>query len=92
MLDLTARFLAWMLDICTPNPRGRHRLGSLPPLRFVPSPPLFTDTLDDNASRLVCPYVLQPTERRRQHGAHLATSGSASPKPFHGLSASAANR
>ncbi|CAL9552775.1 hypothetical protein SUDANB140_04486 [Streptomyces sp. enrichment culture] len=93
MLDLTVRFLAWMLDICTPNPRGRHRLGALPPLRFIPSPPpLFTDAFDSNASRFLSPYVLHPTERRRQRAAHLATPGSAALKPIHGLSAPAANR
>ncbi|KAA0929119.1 hypothetical protein [Streptomyces apricus] len=39
MLDLTLRLLARVLHVCTPRPRGRHRLGALPPLRFVPLPP-----------------------------------------------------
>ncbi|GHA54683.1 hypothetical protein GCM10010372_63380 [Streptomyces tauricus] len=39
MLDLTLRLLAWVLNVCTPRPSGRHRLGSLPPLRFIPVPP-----------------------------------------------------
>lgn len=93
MLDLTVRFLAWMLDICTPNPRGRHRLGAPPPLRFTPSPaPVFTDGLGGNAPRLVRPYVLYPTDPRRQRAVHLATSAGAGPKRSRGLSASAANR
>ncbi|MEU6380016.1 hypothetical protein [Streptomyces sp. NPDC046909] len=39
MLDLTVRALAWILTLCTPRPRGRHRLGALPPLRYLPTPP-----------------------------------------------------
>ncbi|MFJ2233011.1 hypothetical protein [Streptomyces sp. NPDC087859] len=39
MLDLTVRTLAWILTLCTPRPRGRHRLGTLPPLRYLPAPP-----------------------------------------------------
>ena len=39
MLDLTLRLLARVLHICTPRPRGRHRLGAVPPLRYIPAPP-----------------------------------------------------
>ncbi|MFH8237063.1 hypothetical protein [Streptomyces sp. NPDC018321] len=72
MLDLTVRFLAWMLSICTPGPQGRHRLvEEEPPLRFIPAPPpRFTEILDGNGSRLVRPYVPAPPNRR-----HPATFG-----------------
>lgn len=40
MLDLIVRTLTRMLTLCTPRPRGRHRLGTLPPLRITPSRPL----------------------------------------------------
>ncbi|GAA5213180.1 hypothetical protein LV779_13080 [Streptomyces thinghirensis] len=98
MLDLTARLLAWMLSICTPSPRGRHRLGTTPPLRFIPAPPpRFTEILDGNASRLVRPYVLAPAERRHQRehrrAAHLATLGiDVGPKHIHGVRIPAATR
>ncbi|WP_405870265.1 MULTISPECIES: hypothetical protein [unclassified Streptomyces] len=93
MLDLTVRTLAWMLSLCTPPPRGRHRLGTLlPPLRITPVPPphRFTERLDGNASRLVRPYVLDPTEHRRQRerrrAARLATLGiDVGPKHIHGI-------
>ncbi|WP_328342196.1 hypothetical protein [Streptomyces violaceus] len=82
MLDLIVHTLAWALSLCTPRPRGRHRLNSLPPLRIVPTsppPPRFTERLDGNASRLVRPYVLTPTELRRQRerrrAAYLASLG-----------------
>ncbi|NUR67337.1 MAG: hypothetical protein HOQ47_16400 [Streptomyces sp.] len=39
MLDLTVRALAWILTFCTPRPKGRHRLGALPPLRYIPTDP-----------------------------------------------------
>ncbi len=39
MLDLTVRALAWILTLCTPRPRGRHRLGAVPPLRYIPAAP-----------------------------------------------------
>ncbi|MFC7883877.1 hypothetical protein ACFUVV_18675 [Streptomyces sp. NPDC057376] len=71
MLDLTVRFLAWMLSICTPGPQGRHRLVEEPPLRFIPAPPpRFTEPLDGNASRLVRAYVPVPPNLR-----HPATFG-----------------
>ncbi|WND35872.1 hypothetical protein RI578_16930 [Streptomyces sp. BB1-1-1] len=90
---LTARLLAWMLSICTPSrPRGRHRLGTAPPLRFIPAPPpRFTEILDGNASRLVRPYVLDPAERRR--AAHLATLGiDVGPRHIHGVRIPAVTR
>lgn len=67
MLDLTVRLLAWALRACTPRPRGRHRLGTVPPLCFIPAPPpRFTERLDGSVSPLVRPYVLDPTERSRR--------------------------
>ncbi|MEV0170940.1 hypothetical protein AB0I00_07410 [Streptomyces sp. NPDC050803] len=99
MLDLIVRTLAWMLSICAPNPRGRHRLGTPPPLRFTPTPPppRFTELLDGNASRLVRPYVLDPTEHRRQRerrrAAYLATLGiDVGPTHIHGVRVPAATR
>ncbi|WP_328562062.1 hypothetical protein [Streptomyces coelicoflavus] len=98
MLDLTVRLLARMLSICTPSPQGRHRLGGHPPLRFIPAPPpLYTEILDGNASRLVRPYVLSPTERRhqreRRRAAHLATLGiDVGPKHIHGVRVPAVTR
>ena len=67
MLDHILRALSWTLSLCTPRPRGRHRLGSLPPLRITPlaPPPRFTELLDGSASRLVRPYVLSPAEHRQ---------------------------
>ncbi|MEV0639642.1 hypothetical protein AB0I77_32850 [Streptomyces sp. NPDC050619] len=92
MLDLTVSILAWMLSLCTPPPRGRHRLGALPPLRITPVPPPlpFTELLDGNTSRLVRPYVLDPAEYRRQRdrrrAAYLATLGiDVGPKHIHGV-------
>ncbi|WP_151479656.1 hypothetical protein [Streptomyces albicerus] len=93
MLDHTVRFLAWVLGICTPRPRGRHRLGAIPipPLRFTPAPPpRFTEILDGNASRLVRPYVLNPAEHRRQRerrrALYLATLGiDVGPDHIHGI-------
>ncbi|MBR8643183.1 hypothetical protein KEF29_37260 [Streptomyces tuirus] len=73
MLDFIVRTLARMLSLSTPHPRGRHRLGALPPLRInpiPPPPPRFTELLDGNASRLVRPYALNPVEHH--HPAQLA--------------------
>ncbi|MFC4464972.1 hypothetical protein ACFPH6_10525 [Streptomyces xiangluensis] len=98
MLDLTLRLLAWMLSICTPRPRGRHRLGTTPPLRYIPAPPpRFTELLDGSASRLVRPYVLDPAEHRRQRerrrALYLATLGiDAGPTHIHGIRVPAATR
>ncbi|WP_369248412.1 hypothetical protein [Streptomyces sp. R41] len=98
MLDLTLRFLAWMLSICTPHPRGRHRLGAAPPLRIRPlPPPRFTELLDGSASRLVRPYVLSPAEHRRQRerrrALYLATLGiDTGPDRIHGVRVPAAVR
>ncbi|MFD5648887.1 hypothetical protein [Streptomyces sp. NPDC127039] len=98
MLDLTVRFLAWMLSICTPSPQGRHRLGETPPLRFIPvPPPAFTEILDGNASRLVRPYVLDPTERRhrreRPRTTHLTTRAvDINSKHIHGVRVPATTR
>jgi hypothetical protein len=98
MLDLTLRLLAWMLSICTPRPRGRHRLGSVPPLRYVPAPPpRFTDLLGGSTSRLVRPYVLDAAEHRRQRerrrALYLATLGiDVGPTHIHGVRVPAATR
>ncbi|MDQ0750472.1 hypothetical protein QF034_004703 [Streptomyces africanus] len=100
MLDSIVRTLAWMLSLCTPRPRGRHRLGTLPPLRFnpvPPPPPRFTELLDGNASRLVRPYVLAPAEhhlqRERRQAAHLANLGiDPAPRRTQGVRAPAATR
>jgi hypothetical protein len=93
MLDLIARTLAWTLTLCTPRPRGRHRLGTLPPLRITPLSPLprFTEFLDGDASHLVRPYVLAPAEHRR--AARLASLGvDVGPKPIHAVCVPAATR
>ncbi|WP_405478774.1 hypothetical protein [Streptomyces sp. NBC_00009] len=78
MLDLTVRFLAWVLWLCTPPPRGRHRLG-IRTSSLAPPPPRHTERLDGAASALVRPYVLTPDERRRQRerrrAVYLATPG-----------------
>jgi hypothetical protein len=67
MLDLTLRLLVRMLSFWTPSPRGRHRLGAPPPLRFTPIPPArFTELLAGNASCLVRPYLLGPDTRHSQ--------------------------
>jgi hypothetical protein len=87
-----------MLSICTPRPRGRHRLGSVPPLRFIPAPPpCFTERLDGSTSRLVRPYVLDPAEHRRQRerrrALYLATLGiDTGPTHIHGVRVPAATR
>lgn len=91
MLDLTVRTLAWMLSICTPRPRGRHRLGAVPTLCITHAPPpRFTEPLDGSASHLVRPYVLDPAERRRRReprrAAYLATLGiDFGPDRIHGV-------
>ncbi|MEV0225504.1 hypothetical protein [Streptomyces sp. NPDC050704] len=98
MLDLIVRFLAWVLTLCTPRARGRHRFGALPPLRIIPvPPPRFTEVLDGNASRLVRPYVLDPAERRhqreRRRATYLATLGiDVGPDHIHGVRVPAASR
>ncbi len=73
MLDLTVRLLAWVLTLCMPSPRGRHRAGTSPAPVLAPAasgiapPPCrFTERLDGGANRLVRPYLLTPEERRRQ--------------------------
>ncbi|MET7701841.1 hypothetical protein [Streptomyces sp. NPDC005485] len=90
MLDLTVRLLARMLSICTPRPRGRHRVGAVPALRFTPPPPRFTELLDGTASALVRPYLLTPDERRhqrdRRRALYLATLGiDVGPDHIHGI-------
>jgi hypothetical protein len=64
---------------CTPSPTNH------PP----PTRPLFTTPLDGNASHLVRPYVLHPTEHRRQRPPHRAArlavlAVDAGPKHLHG--------
>ena len=98
MLDLTVRFLARMLGICTPSPRGRHRLGATPPLHFIPTPPpRFTELLDGNTPALVRPFLLSSAEHRlqleRRRAAYLATLGiDVGPKHIHGARVPAAAR
>ncbi|MGW8685972.1 hypothetical protein ACWGNN_34030 [Streptomyces sp. NPDC055817] len=78
MLDLTVRFLAWVLRLCSPPPRGRHRLGIRTSPLAAP-PPSHTERLDGAASALVRPYVLTPDElhcqRERRRTLDLATLG-----------------
>ncbi|WP_326711387.1 hypothetical protein OG758_20825 [Streptomyces sp. NBC_01474] len=78
MLDHAVRFLAWVLRLCSPPPRGRHRLG-IRTSPLAPPPPSHTERLDGAASALVRPYVLTPDERHRQRERrrtlHLATLG-----------------
>jgi hypothetical protein len=93
MLDHILRTLSWVAALCTPRPRGRHHLGTLPPLRITPltPPPRFTELLDGNASRLVRPYVLSPSEHRRT--ARLATLGiDVGPEHNHAVRVPAATR
>ncbi|MFE9686020.1 hypothetical protein [Streptomyces sp. NPDC006285] len=79
MLDLTLRLLAAVLNACTPRPRGRHRLGALPPLRFVPVPPPRFGSI--GAGRT--PEHRRQRERRR--ALHPATAGvDAGPSRIHG--------
>ena len=100
MPDFIVHTLAWMLSLCTPRPRGRHRLGTLPPLRIIPVPPppsRCTELLHGNASRLVRPYVLDPAEHRRQRDhdqdARPATPGiRMDPKHAHHVPVPAATR
>ncbi|MGI5427810.1 hypothetical protein [Streptomyces sp. CA-179760] len=100
MLDPIVRTLAWMLSRCTPRPRGRHRLGAVPPLRVTgtpPPPPRFTEQLDDNACHAVRAWALDPTEDRRQRerrrAARLATYGiDVGTKHIHGARVPAATR
>ncbi|MEV2197934.1 hypothetical protein AB0I02_44205 [Streptomyces phaeochromogenes] len=80
MLDLTLRFLAWMLSICTPHPRGRHRLGVIPPLRFTPTPPpRFGGALRGRAAE-------HRRQRERRRALYLATLGiDIGPDRIHGV-------
>lgn len=72
MLDLTLRMFVWILDICTPDPRGRHRLGALPPLRFIPVPPPR--------------FAEHRLQRGRRRAAYLATVGiDVGPARIHGV-------
>ncbi|UUU31190.1 hypothetical protein JIX56_15480 [Streptomyces sp. CA-210063] len=81
MLDFTVRALAWVLSICMPNPRGRHRAEGPSvshPISGV-TPTLLTDLIDGSASPLVRPYLLTPDERHlqreRRRALYLATLG-----------------
>ncbi|GAA2242735.1 hypothetical protein GCM10010145_06330 [Streptomyces ruber] len=100
MLDLTVRLLAWVLNICMPSPRGRHRAATavpapVPAPRILPPPCRFTERLDGEARRLIRPYVLTPDERRRQRERRralcLATVGiGTGPRRIHGVRVGAA--
>ena len=99
MLDLIVRTITWVLSLCTPRPRGRHRLRVLPPLRTTPAlpPPRFTELLDGNASHLVRPYVLNAAEchhrRECRRAAYRATFGiHVDPEHMHGVRVPAATR
>ncbi|MFC8661599.1 hypothetical protein [Streptomyces sp. NPDC057199] len=72
MLDLTLRFLAWMLSICTPHPRGRHR--------FIPAPPpRFSGVLRGRAAE-------HRRQRERRRALYLATLGiDIGPDRIHGV-------
>ncbi|MEU9183965.1 hypothetical protein AB0D14_05235 [Streptomyces sp. NPDC048484] len=80
MLDLTIRLFTWVLNICTPRPRGRHRLGALPPLRFIPTPPPRCDALfRSRASE-------HRRQRERRRALYLATVGiDVGPNRIHGV-------
>ncbi|MEU5340989.1 hypothetical protein AB0H18_09155 [Streptomyces sp. NPDC020766] len=80
MLDLTVRFLASMLSICTPRPRGRHRLGVIPLLRFTPAPPpRFRGVLRGRAAE-------HRRQRERRRALYLATLGiDIGPDRIHGV-------
>lgn len=86
MLDLTVRALAWILTLCTPRPKGRHRLGTIPPLRFTPTPPpRFTPPTPDETERRL--------QRERRRAASLATLGiDIGPKHIHGIGIPAVTR
>ncbi|WP_320778781.1 hypothetical protein [Streptomyces sp. CRN 30] len=103
MLDLTVRLLAWVLTLCMPSPRGRHRAATVPAQNSVtahvpkiaPPPCRFTERLDGETSRLVRPYLLTPEERRRQRERRralcLATVGiDTGPRHIHGVRVGAA--
>ncbi|MGW0824230.1 hypothetical protein [Streptomyces sp. NPDC002845] len=97
MLDLTVRALTWVLNLCTPSPRGRHRAGTVPLPRLTPPPPRFTERIDGGTSALVRPYVLSPDEREhrrqraRRRALYLATLGiDTGPTHIHGLRVGAA--
>jgi hypothetical protein len=86
MLDLTVRALAWILTLCTPHPRGRHRLGALPPLRFVPVPPPRRVTEHPETAE-------HRRQRERRRAAYLATFGiDTGPTHIHGIRIPAATR
>lgn len=85
MLDLTVRALAWILTLCTPRPSGRHRLATVPPLRFIPTPPpRFTERPETAEQR---------RQRERRRAAYLATFGiDTGPTHIHGIRVPAATR
>ncbi|MDQ1038029.1 hypothetical protein QFZ75_004445 [Streptomyces sp. V3I8] len=80
MLDLTLRLLAKVLDACTPRPRGRHRQGALPPLRFIPvPPPRFSAIRSTGAAEF-------RRQRERRRALYLATVGiDIGPDCIHGV-------
>ena len=80
VLDLTLRFLSRMLSICTPRPRGRHRLGVIPPLRFIPTPPpRVSGVLRGRAAE-------HRRQRDRRRALYLATLGiDIGPDRIHGV-------
>ncbi|MFJ2260032.1 hypothetical protein ACIOKD_17090 [Streptomyces sp. NPDC087844] len=80
MLDLTLRLLAKVLNLCTPRPPGRHRLGALPPLRFVPVPPPRFNSIRGNRT------ADHRRQRERRRALYLATVGiDVGPDRIHGV-------
>ncbi|MDQ0776591.1 hypothetical protein QF026_005057 [Streptomyces aurantiacus] len=80
MLDLTLRLFARVLSICTPRPRGRHRLGAMPPLRFIPVPPPRPSTMRGSRASG------HRRQRERRRALYLATIGiDVGPDHIHGV-------
>lgn len=63
-----------------PHPRGRHRLGVIPPLRFTPvPPPRFSGVLRGRAAE-------HRRQRERRRALYLATLGiDIGPDRIHGV-------
>jgi hypothetical protein len=81
MLDFIVRALAWMLCICMPDSRGRHRAGTpvpppapvartIPRPRPHPEPPTPAYTLDERVRRRATRGL-----RERRRALYLASLG-----------------